>query len=265
MTVSRTIRRNDPADQYPERVLPSSDDYRVRALRMLAILAVKADPPGSAADVRDAAEALGLIEPLKPSLSVVKPGPGPVTPKPAAGVSTSNSAPVPTPRKRRAPRDTSLCGKRRHAMTGDNVRIRSDGRRRCRACATDWAGGKRTPHVPRPVVVEEPEERMCGNRLHPLPVGSGECKPCKNSRARKKRSDNTSRREAAIARAREILAGFPFDEVAPVDEFGAPVRRCKKRIHHRPDTSVGSQMQCVPCHQIAQAKATLRRLAGETW
>jgi hypothetical protein len=240
---------------------------RRRALVNTAGIAVRLR--ASLGDTREVFEALGLVEPreaLSAKLSVVKPAPSPGAPNESDGGSAANSGPAPTPRKQRGPRDTSLCGKRRHAMTGDNVRIREDGRRRCRACGQDWAGGKRTTAVPLPAVVEEPKERMCGNNLHPLPKGSGECQPCRNLRAKKKRAtNNNTRSDEAIARARKILEGFPFDEVAPVDEFGAPVRRCKKRIHHRSDGNRGQEFQCVRCHEIARAKSTLRRLAGETW
>jgi len=289
---TRTIRRNDPADQYPERVDPSSPEYVARAIRMTAILATKASPTATAEELRDVLEALGLIERLKPSVSVVKTFPGPVTPKPAADGSTGDSAPVPAPRKSRGPRDTSLCGKRRHAMTGDNVRIREDGRRRCRACATDWAGGKRTLKIERPRSEPvDPGPRMCGSGTHPLPDG-GECKQCKNDRAKRYRAKASAagaagktaakksaaeeaaanRRAAAIKHARDILAAASNVEVPPLVENGVPVPRCEKLLHYKVGENLGARQagtnkvgRCLACDRVSRAKIRLRELAGEVW
>ena len=257
--MSITVRRNDPADQYPERVDPSSPEYVARAIRMTAILATKASPSGTAAELRDVLEALGLIERLKRSVSLTvvsaSQGDQTATAEPATG----DSAPAPTPRKQRGPRDTSLCGKRRHAMTGDNVRIREDGRRRCRACATDWAGGKRTSKIERPKPAPvDPGPRMCGSGTHLLPNG-GECKTCKNDRAKRYRAKVSAsgktaakksavveaaanRRAAAIKHAQDIIAAASNVEVPPkVGENGSPVPRCEKLLHYKVGDNLGAR------------------------
>lgn len=91
-------------------------------------------------------------------------------------------------------------------------------------------------------------ERMCGAREHPLPAG-GECLQCKNRRSQ------AGRRRATIQRARAIVDAIPTAEVSPVDSSGAPVRRCAKRLHHRPDSDTAPQ--CAKCRQIMKAKLIL--------
>lgn len=254
----RTIRRNDPADQYPERTDPSSPEFVVLACRTAARLAVAQG--ASAGDLREVLEALGLVEPVSRS-NKVDTAALTGSRETESDTPTTKPAPKAAPRKTRAARDTSLCGKGRHRMTGDNVRIRADGRRRCRACTREWGNGERHEAEPAPPPIPAaPGKRMCGAGEHPLPYG-GECLPCKNRRSQE------SRRRNAIARARAVIAEIPMVEASPVDACGAPILRCAKRLHHNVGVNRGKRKSgvgpCLPCRKITRARQILFELTGE--
>lgn len=259
----RTVRRNDPADQYPEMIKPSSPDFVVLARRTAARLAVVHG--ASADDLREVLEALGLIEPQtvsKPSArhrgqlggSSAPAAPTAVSGGPTAGSrarSTDDKGRW-TPKTRENP---ELCPKQLHPWIPDNQICRNDrGGVSCRLCynaTTRARKAKKRPGRDEPAAVEtpklEPGQRLCGKRKHVLPPGGNECVPCRYHRV------NASRRKKTLAKAKELIAAEPTVEAAEFDTDGTPLLRCKRKWHHKPDGG-----PCLPCKQISRAKQTVR-------
>lgn len=172
----------------------------------------------SCEETRDVLEALGLIEPLSGPVPPRVSQPQPASPKPAPGPSTAK------PAARKGPRrpDPTLCPKQLHPSTPENM------------------------------------------------DGSGRCKPCRNTRRRASATvrpgwvsgpagtARVRRRVAAVARARELLAEEPTVEASPVNEFGMPVLRCSKRVHHKSKPG-----RCDRCRLVNVWKATIRQFENE--
>jgi hypothetical protein len=194
----RTIRRNDPADQYPERTDPSSPEFVVLACRTAARLAVAQG--ASAGDLREVLEALGLIEPLKPSVSLK------VVPARQGDQTATDGPPTVTSGpggQFRAPRrlDPTLCPKQLHPWTPENIVPGSSPSRggSCRLCGNETRrvrrAANRTTKPAQPAVVITSKERRCASGEHVLPNG-GRCGECKNRRARADRAAQRALREA---------------------------------------------------------------------
>jgi len=206
----RTVRRNNPADQYPEMIKPSSPDYVVLARRTAARLAVVHG--ASAEDLREVLESLGLVEPL----SVSKPSGrhrgqmgGSNAPTARTGGPTGGSRARSTDEKGRwTPKEREnpeLCSKQLHPWTPDNQIHRPDRGVSCRACANLSRQARRVkareranaekPVSPKPTKPAKPVKpktargpRMCGAGLHEIPPEHTECRPCTNTRAVKTRA-----------------------------------------------------------------------------
>lgn len=72
-----------------------------------------------------------------------------------------------------------------------------------------------------------------------------------------------NRTATAIANAQRVIAEMhAAPEAAPVDEWGASIPRCTRRIHHKRGTNVrlrtNGRLACVACEKILAAQQLLR-------
>lgn len=274
----RTVRRNDPADQYPEMIKPSSDDYVALARRTAARLAVVHG--ASADDLREVLEALGLIEPL----SVSKPsarhrgqlgGSNPATALSGGKQAGSRARSTDdkgrwTPTERENP---ELCPKQLHPWTPENRITRPDRGDACKLCSNDTRRARRAT-----LRSEKPAEpvRMCWLGKHPVQFGALECEPCREDRRQKQRQGHPlmertaeKRRAASIEYALKVLSEMPTVEVSPVDSDGKPLPRCKSRLHYKTGRNVGSRSgnsragRCLACDRLSKARSKLKKWGVE--